>query len=120
MKTFESIKIVGEYQIIGSKNVETVIDKLCSTGVQPVCKISFQLSRRPPREWTKIFDATWHNSSFHVSGCNSCLTIASIESDKVILKDVTENAIKKFHRKTLDKVIEEANHQCQISESNHG
>ncbi|MFA5252217.1 MAG: hypothetical protein WC454_06500 [Phycisphaerae bacterium] len=111
---FQPIRIIGEDEIIVLPSNDSKIDALCGVSAKPLCRISFRLSCHPPNEWKQFFINAWRNSSFHTSANWYRSDIVSIGGDKVILNKVTEEEVKKYHSKTLDKVAEEANRQYQI------
>lgn len=108
---FHPIRIIGEDEITVLQDNDNKIDALCGIRVPPLCRISFRLSCHPHDEWRRFFINAWENISFHVAANWYRPGIVSIEGDKVILNTVTEEEVKNYHSKTLNKVIEEANRQ---------
>ena len=71
--------------------------------------IPFSLSHRPPSEWAQLFVAKWNNpprfSSMHRP------EIARISGATVILDGTTIEEVEKYHRDTLQLVLNETNRQ---------
>jgi hypothetical protein len=110
--SFQPIRIVGEGEITIFQNNVSKVDALCSPRISPLCRISFRLSCCPPYEWARMFINAWKNPSSYIANWHRS-DMASIEGDKVILNETTEEQVEKYHRKTLDQAIESANHQYQ-------
>lgn len=70
-------------------------------------RVPFQLSRKPPEEWAKLFIHFWNrpprSTTMHRPG------IASVFGDKAILDGTTIDEVQKYHRDTLVLACEEAN-----------
>lgn len=73
--------------------------------------VPFQLSRRPPPEWTQLFVQAWNRptsfSSMHRPG------IASVYGDKVVLNGTTIDEVERYHRDTLILAVQLANQRFQ-------
>jgi hypothetical protein len=109
---FQPIRIIGEGEVTVLKDNKNEINTLCDIRVTPLCRISFQLSCQPPYEWERMFIDAWKNPSSYIANWHRS-DMASIEGDKVVLNETTEEEVEKYHRKTLDQAIEEANRQYQ-------
>jgi hypothetical protein len=70
-------------------------------------RVPFQLSRRPPSDWSELFVHYWDRppsfTTMHRPG------IASVQGDQVILDGTTIEEVQKFHRDTLILACNEAN-----------
>lgn len=69
--------------------------------------IPFKLNEVPSYEWVEIFIRKWNHpssfSSMHRPG------IASVRGNKIILGKTTIEEVEKYHMKTLNLAVEEAN-----------
>ena len=69
--------------------------------------VPFALSRRPPTEWAQLFVASWDQpprwTSMHRPG------IARVSGSNVILDGTTIDEVEKYHRDTLQLVLDETN-----------
>ena len=70
-------------------------------------RIPFQLSRRPPSEWSEVFIEQWNHpprfTTMHRPG------IATVSGDRVYLDGTTIDEVKKYHRDTLVLAVNETN-----------
>ena len=80
-------------------------------------RVPLRLSRRPSAEWASHFVRTWDNppsfSTMHRPG------IASVVGDRIILDGTTIEEIERYHKGTLNLVVDRVNSDVAEHEAKH-
>lgn len=104
--SFEPIKILG---VIVEDITEPRND---GTRGSALYAIPFQLSRRPPADWSDIFIRTWKRPPKFTTMHRA--SIARISGDRIILDGTTMEEVEKYHLDTLKLAVDKANREIVV------
>lgn len=94
-------------KIIGVVVDEVTVPRNDGTPGSALYRIPFQLSQRPPYEWSKIFIEKWDRPSSYTTMHRP--GIATISGDRIYLDGTTLEEVEKYHRNTLKLALQETN-----------